>query len=160
MAARDVLMVGVIIFVFALGFFIINFSMNTMVDGMIGVSEINESASAVSALEGVKGLMGRLDYIVTGLFIGLVLALIITGWFIGGIPIFMFMYFIVVVIGVLISTVMSNVWETFTSQAVFGTTISAFPVANNLMLNLPIYMAVVGFIGIVVMFAKPYFQGQ
>lgn len=160
MASKDVLLVGVIIFAFALGFFVINYAMNTIVDDMVGISAINESNSTVQALQGVQGLMGRLDYIITGLFIGLVLALIITGWFIGGIPIFMFIYFIVVVIGVVVSTILSNVWETFTGSAVFGTTVNSFPIANNLMLNLPIYMAIVGFIGMVVMFAKPYFQNN
>ena len=31
---------------------------------------------------------------------------------------------------------------------------------NNILTNLPMYMAIIGFLGIVVMFAKPYVVGQ
>ena len=160
MAARDVVLIGALVFTFAIGFFIIHFVMNTTVDSMISIGEINESDAAVSQFEGIKDMTDRLDYVVFGLFIGLVLALIITGWFVGGNPIFMFIYFIVVVIGTVVSFVLANVWETVSNSAQFGTTILSFPLSNNLMLNLPIYMAVVGFVGIVVMFAKPYFGGE
>ena len=158
MAARDVILIGVLIFAFGVGFFILNFVMTNMVDEMSVITEINESNASLSAFEGITKVVNRLDYVVFGLFIGLVLALIITGWFVGGHPIFMFIYFIVMVMAVILSVVLSNVWYDVSQASVFGTTILQFPVTNHLLLRLPFYSAIVGFIGFVVMFAKPYFQ--
>jgi hypothetical protein len=159
MAVKDVILIGVLVFMFSIGFFVIYAVSNSTLDAMMSMSQINSSAKAVEALQGAKAVSNQMDYVVFGLFIGLVLALIITSWFIGGNPIFMVIYFIVVVMAVIFAPVMSNVWETTTQSSVFGTTNSHFPLSNNLMANLPVYMAVVGFLGIVVMFAKPYFQG-
>lgn len=159
MASRDVIMVAVILFMLAIGFFVIYNISNTVTTKMIGMSAINSSASAVSALQGSQQVTARMDYVVFGVFIGLVLAIIITGWFIGGNPIFMAIYFIIAVIAVLVSTIFANTWETVSQSSIFGTSISAFPITNNLMLNLPLYIGVISFLGIVVMFAKPYLFG-
>lgn len=158
MAARDIVLVAVLIFTFAIGFFVVHSIMSTVVDEMVAIETINESADTVTALRGIDDVLARYDYVVFGLFIGLVMGIIITGWFVAGNPIFMFIYFIVIVIGIILSTVLSNVWETTTGLAVFGATLTAFPIANNLITKMPIYLAVIGFIGIIVMFAKPQIQ--
>lgn len=155
-SARDVLMFGILIFAIAIGLFVINFIMTSAIDAMTSTSEINASNETVTVLEATKtSTLNRLDLFVLALFIGLVLAIIISGWLVGGHPIFMFLYFIVVIIGVIVSAFLSNVWETFTQSATFGTTIANFAISNNILLNLPIYTTVIGFIGIIVMFAKP-----
>ena len=159
-SVRDIILAMVVVFMFGLGFFVINYALNTTFNSMIQVEAINQSAGTVAVFEGTQtGLLGKLDYIVLGLFIGLTLGIIVTGYFLGGYPIFAFFYFIVLIIGVVLSAVMSNVWETFSTTAIFGTTINAFPLTNHLMNYLPYYCAVVGFIGIVAMFAKPLLGG-
>lgn len=160
MAARDILFMGVMIFAVGLGFFIFHFSMNTMVDEMVGTSAINSSNATVTALNASSALTSRLDYVVFGLFIGFVLGLIISSWFIGGNPIYMFIYFLVVMITVVISTVLSNVWEEVTAMTIFGVTIAAFPITNNLITNGPVYLAVAGILGMIVMFGKPLAQQE
>ena len=160
MAARDVLVISMIVFFLAIGFFTINYVMTTMVGEMTTTSEINVSASAVEALEGISSLMARLDYIVLGVMIGSIIALIITSWFIAGNPMFVFIYLIVIVIGVIMGAVLSNVWEAFTMSGQFGTTITSFPISNHVIGFLPYYVAVMGVIGLVVMFAKPAFSRE
>lgn len=157
--ARDVIMIGVLLFALALGFFVIHFTVNTALDAMIDNPQINESSAAVSALQETKDLTNRLDYILFVVFIGMTLALIITGWFIGGHAIFMFVYFVFVVLAVVFATFFANIWDTFSQASVFGLTIAAFPLTSHILSNMPIYMAIIGGIGILVMFAKPYFFG-
>ena len=94
MSVRDVVFSGVLIFTIAITFFVINFAMNTMVDDMVAIEAINESSGAVDSLTGIKTMVSRLDYVVFGVYVGLVFAMIITGWFIGGNPIFMFISFV------------------------------------------------------------------
>lgn len=156
MAARDIILMGVLIFAFGLGFFIFHYVMNTTVTQLTAVPVINSSNSTMTALNSIDDLTNRLDYVVFGVFIGFVLGIIITGWFIGGNPIYMFIYFLLVIMSVIFSTILANVWEETTSMVIFGTTIVNFPITNNLILNGPIYLAIVGVVGMIVMFGKPF----
>jgi len=157
MSARDVVLIAVLTFVFAIGVFIIFFLNSTATEKLLSIPTVNESNITRTSLQAIEDkVTSRFDYLVFGLFIGFVLALIITGFLVGGHPIFSFIYFIFIVIAIILSTVLSNVWDTVTSASVFGTTITHFNISNHLLSNLPIYMVVVGFIGMVVLFAKPY----
>jgi|2_EtaG_2_1085320.scaffolds.fasta_scaffold11055_2 hypothetical protein len=151
---------GIVLFTVAIMFFVFNFVGNTIVDSVTPIAAINESTQSLSAFQSIGDVVNKLDYVVFGLFVGLLLALIITSWFISGNPIFMFIYFIVVIISTIISTMLANTWEDITTTAVFGTTINSFPLTNNLMLNLPIYITIAGFIGMIIMFGKPFFQDE
>ncbi len=160
MAVRDVLIIGVLLFTVAIGLFIINFASNTVIDSMVGIAEYNQSSDAVAALQNTQDkVINRSDYLIVGLFMGLALALIITGWFIGGNPIFSFIYSIIVILGVIFSSILAHIWQEITTASVFGTTVANFPISNHILSWLPMYLAIIGFIGLIVMFAKPYFSG-
>jgi len=160
MAAKDILMIAVLIFSMGVGFFIIHYAVNTTVDSMVDVTALNETEEFVDIMRGVSNMTNRMDYIIFGLFLGLIFGLIITGWFVGGNPLFMFIYFMIVTMAVIISTVFDYVWDSISGASVFGTTVTSFPITNNILSNLPLYMSAIGMLGLVVMFAKPYFQRQ
>jgi len=156
MAVRDVIFIEVILFVIAIGFFVIKFTADTIITSMVAIPSINSSSSTVAVFQGTQDkVTDNLDMLVMGLFIGLTLALIITSWFIGGNPIFAFIYTIIVIIAVVLSTVLASTWQNITTAAVFGTTVSGMPITNHLISWLPLYVAIIGFIGLIVMFAKP-----
>lgn len=142
-----------------LGFFIINYALTQSVSQLITAPIINETNKTVEAFQSINTLTNQLDYIIFGVFVGLVLALIITSYFISGHPIFMFIYFIIIVIAVVVSTVLADSWEYLSQMTLFGSTISEFPITNHLLIYLPIYAVVLGFIGLFIMFAKPYISG-
>jgi len=156
MASRDVLIIGVILFMIAMGFFVIKFTADTITTKMVSIAAINQSSEAIEALQGANTKIGNgYDILVVGLFIGLALALIITSWFIGAEPIFTFIYILIAVLGVVFSSVLSYAWHEVTNMAVFGTTLAGMPISNHILSYLPLYIAVVAFIGLVVMYAKP-----
>ena len=158
-AVRDVILFGVIIFALGIAFFSTKFIIGDVVDKLRDIPAFNESQPALDALQGSIDVTERMDYVVFGVFIGLVLGILVTGWFIAGNAIFSFIYFLVSVIGVALSAVLANSWETATQMAIFGNTLASFPITNNIMLNLPIYTAVIAFLGMVVIFAKPAITG-
>jgi len=93
------------------------------------------------------------------LLIAFVLAIIITGWLVGGNPIFAFIYFIVLVILVAVSAIFSFTWNKLTTTALFGTLVAdKFPAIDFILSNFPVFIAIIGFIGLMVMFAKPALQ--
>lgn len=155
MAAQDIIFAGIILFVLSIGGFVVFFASNTVVDTMLDMTAINSTPAAVESLQATKTASNRIDYLTLAVFIGLTLGIIITGYLVGGHSIFMAVYFIVVVIATFLSAILANVWESVTGASIFGTTITSFPISNHIITNLPLYVAVIGIIGIIVMFAKP-----
>jgi hypothetical protein len=159
-STNDVILIGVLIFVFAIGFFTVFFISTQVTNQMLSIPAINSSASTVEVLQSQQKVTSKMDYVIFGLFIGLTLALIISGWFVGGHPIFMAIYFIVIIIATAMSAVLANVWETASTASIFGSTVASFPISNNLLTNLPIYTVIIGFLGMIVMFAKPFIMSE
>jgi hypothetical protein len=158
--ARDVVFIAVSLFAFALVAFLANFLLSTGVDKMLEINEINESIPTRNALLGADRVAStKFDQLVLGLFIGFILAMIISSWIVGGNPVFMFIYFIIVVVSVILSMVLANTWESVTQASTFGTTINNFPIANHILSYLPLYIAIIGVLGLIVMFAKPFMSG-
>lgn len=154
MAAEDVVFSAVVVFVLAIAFFAGHFIINEVYNDAKVNPQINSSSGAVAAMENAQNLTARFDYVILAVFIGLCLGMIITGWFIGGNPIFMFIYFLIVLISVIISAVLSNIWYDVSNTSTLVATLSSFPITNHIVLALPLYIGIVGFIGIVVMFGK------
>jgi hypothetical protein len=157
-SATDVLFIAAMATFLAIGFLVIHYVIGTVTDNIVANPTVNSSSAAVSAFNSMKTVSNRLDYVIFALFIGMSLGLIITGYFVYGYPVFMFFYIIVNMIAVGLAAVFSNVWEEFTTNPMLATSVSAFPITSNLMAYLPYYTGIVGFIGIVVMFAKPGVQ--
>jgi len=162
MTATDIIFATILIFIFAISFFAIYKVVNDASDKMLAMQPlINESGAAIDSLNAGKELTNRLDYIVFGLFIGLCFAIIITGWFVAGHGIFAFIYFTVLIIAIIVSVILNNAYVAFTSTtSYYGTSIFAgiaahFPITEAIMNNLPIVTCVIGFLGMIAMFAKP-----
>lgn len=160
MASQDVLLIGILIFVLGIGFFLIHNVINTAVDSIVANPVINQSNSSVMAFQGIGNMTDKFDYMILIIFIGLALALVITGFLVGGLPIFMAIYMIIIFLSVIISAILSNVWESLSTKAVLISTLSSFPITNHILLYLPVYITILGFVGIVVMFGKPYILGD
>src|SRR4030042_1337802 len=137
MTATDAVFIGVSIFAVAIGLMIIGFTSHTISSRLSATSVFNESASANAVIDSMDKVNSKLDWLVFATFIGLVLALVITSWYIGASPLFFFIYFIVIVIGVVVGAVLSNTWESISSSAAFSYMVGVLPLTNHLMSYLP-----------------------
>jgi len=153
--AQDVLWITAFLFATALILFIINFSGTSISTHLSNHSQINGTL-AQSPIDNIQNHVNKFDMVIFMVFMGLILGMIITSWFVAGHPMFMFIYFIVIVIGAIISMGLSNAWGSVSEASIFGSTISQFPITNHIMGLLPMYVVVIGFIGITIMFAKPF----
>lgn len=157
---QDVGVAMVFFFIAVIIFFIVTYSYGEVVDRLVNNTQINSSAAAVQAFQESKALTERLDYVSVVLLFGLILAIIITGWFVGGNQLFAFIYFLVLVILIMASAILSFVWHQVSTKGMFALTLTKFPISNFLLDNFPMVITIIGFIGMMVMFAKPYFQGD
>lgn len=156
---RDVVLIGCIFFALATGCLVIFFISQTVLQQMVMIPAINQTAGTVEVLNATSNNLGRIDYLLFGAYIGMILAMIITSWFVPGNAIYAFIYMLVAVIAVIVSAFLANVWESISQSAALTGAVNSFPITNNILTYLPMYTAVVAFIGLVVMFAKPQDKG-
>src|SRR3990167_7717834 len=128
----------------------------------INITQINESQPTTTALKDARTVINsRLDKITFVFMIGLLLAAIITGWLVGNNALYLFIYFLILVIFIIVSAILSFVWDKLTtSSSHLATVMQYLPVTNHIIGNLPLYITIIGFIGMIVSFAKPYSQNQ
>lgn len=157
---RDVMLIGIILFALSTGVLVIYFASQQVISQMVMIPAINQSTGTLTVLNATVNNMERFDWLLFGTYMALVLSLIITSWFVPGNAIFAFIYMIVAVISVIVSAFLANMWEAISQSTVLNGAVTHFPIANHLLTYLPVYTAVVAFIGLVVMFAKPQEQGE
>lgn len=153
---KDILFVGIIVFALGIALFVTHYMMSTTIDIMTkNNTVINQSENAAAAFQGIRTeTLDNLDYVVFGIFIGLILLSIIVSYFAGSHPIFAFIYFLAIILGVIISMFLANTWETISQASTFGTTVMSFPITNHILLNLPYYTAVIGIFNIGIMLVR------
>ena len=153
---QDIGLAMVFIFSAVILFFVVTHGYSSFVDKAVNNTVINSSNATVTSFQETKELTSRLDYVVFALLMGFTLAIIITGYLVGGNPIFAFVYFIGIVLLVITSAIFSYVWNIISTKPIFGTLAAdKFPISDFILGNFPLYIAIIGFIGMMVMFAKP-----
>jgi len=163
-AVRDVALIAVLLTLSAFVLFIVYFVTKVSVNALIVIPAINNSntQAAYNSFVQMGNTADRFDYLFFSMLIGYILFIIISGYLVGGSPVFMFIYFIVVVISVVFSMVLANAWYDVTTQTIFTTILPGFtidtalPITNHIMTYLPVYITGIGLLGLLVMFAKPY----
>ena len=160
MSADDVIYICIAIFSIALLVFIMFFAMDGVYTLMKTSPAMSSNTQVVSMFNAQQSkVLPLFDYLVFGVFMAMVLLLIITGWFIGGNPIFMFIYFLFVVVASFIAAILSNIWVAITTQGAWASVLLHFPITNFLLMHFVTFVGVVGVIGLIVMFAKPFISG-
>ena len=160
MAVRDIIVVSVLLFAFGIAFLFFNRIGHDITNNLKNNSQINATPEAVSVLNSTNNVINKMDYIYFGLFLGLAILTIVASWFVGGYPLFTALYFLMIILFVVFSTILKAIWTELSSKAIFSSTLINLPITNHLLTNLPMYTAIIGLIGVIVMFAKPYIAEQ
>lgn len=157
-SAQDVLLIMGLMFAFGVAFLVAHYATGEIYTAMLANPQINESAVTVDVLEAGLEVDDKLDYWTMAVFFGLIIALIVTAWFVSGNPLFIGVYVIVIIIAVVVSMGLSNGWEELSQNPKLIGSTNSLPFTNHVLLYLPYYTAVLGMLGIIVLFAKPFFR--
>lgn len=96
-----------------------------------------------------------LDFMVLGVFIAFLLGLVISSYFIEGTPVTIILAIIFFTILVFISALFVSVFDDIKSTSAFASTIASMPYTNFLIgIQLPIIIAVIGFIVVSILIGK------
>jgi len=110
-----------------------------VIDNSIG--DFNQSISA-------------LQWITVFLMVGMILSIFIGSYLVRTKPIFFIPYLFIVIIAVVVAVPMSNAYETLMTNPTLSGTFSSFLGANWIMLNLPMWISIVGIMGGIIMFSQ------
>ena len=156
----NILSVVLMLFFLSIAGFGAYFAFDTMITEMRETEVFGDNNMSDQALSDTSAVANKYDMAFFGVFIGVILAMAVLGYMIGGNVLLMVIYFIVQVVLVILSVVMGHVWERMTSASIWGTTISSFPITNHILGHFPVYMAIMSGIAILAMLIKPITQPQ
>jgi len=112
---------------------------------------IESSEVANATLSTYDDAMVTLDYATFGIFMGLMLAVIVTALLIRVHPVFLFVFALMLILAIIVAVPLSNGYQTI--EANLGTA-SDFTITSFVMGNLPLFTAVAGIIALIISFVK------
>jgi len=95
-----------------------------------------------------------LQWISVFLIVGMIIAIMIGSYLVTTKPVFFIPYIFIVIIAVVVAVPMSNAYETLASTPELASTFTGFTGANWIMLNLPIWISIIGILGGIIMFSR------
>lgn len=148
----DTFVVPVVIFTLAIIVVLGLYLGNTISTNLI--PHINSSQAAVDAVNNVTAALPTFDYFFLAVFIGLILAAIVSGFLIDAHPIFALLFFIMMIIATVVAVPLSNAYEALTSDPLIAPSAAQFPIINAVMSHLPLIALIIGILMIIVIYAK------
>lgn len=154
---RDIAVIGVMTFIIAIFFVIIATTFTPIFSAFQNNTVVANNTLAVASFQsGQTNIINRLDYVLLILFICFVIFSLVISYFISAYPIAVFFYYLALIIISVVTAVLSYVWHNMKDTPTILSTIQTqFPITNHILTNFVLYMAVVGFLSVIAMYAKP-----
>ncbi len=146
-----------IVTIFGLGLFclIMTYTYSQFVTTAKASTTFNQTQQAVDVLENVEAVNNMWDYVILVILIGFAIAMVILGYFIDVNSVFLPIYILVLLVGLVISGVLSYAWDQIADSSTFtAVTTASFPITDHLMSNLALYYTIIGVIAMVATYAK------
>lgn len=94
------------------------------------------------------------DKVFFGLFVGFLIAMIVTSFFTPTHPIMIGIFMMVVMILVIVTAVLSNVWVEMSTNDIFTDTLVAFPITDVIMNYMPWFIGTIGLVSMVILYLR------
>ena len=149
----------IVIFICAIMIYIANTTttqLHLTMDGMdLGDGSGNNVSQVIDYTVGATALTFQALYWITAFIIfGMILGIFIGSYLVTTKPVFFIPYIFIVIIAIIVSVPLSNAYETLSNTAELSSTFTGFTASNFIMLNLPIWITIIGFTGGIIMFAR------
>jgi hypothetical protein len=148
----------IVVFILAIGFFIIAFIIPSITNGLssAGLNNTSEGANAISKLNdfGTQGIQRGFFFV----FIGMCIGVLISAYFIDTHPIFLFLYIILLAIAVILAVYLANAYETFSQIDAFSAFYATQGLFTLVVSHIVLITIIVGVLSFIIIFAK--FRGK
>lgn len=135
---------------------IANTQLHASLDGRDNEIANGENVSQIidNTFGSVNTAYSSLYWISIMLIVGMAISIFIGSYLVTTKPIFFVPYFFIVIIAVIVSTGISNAYEQVMQDPTLASTFNGFIGANYIMLQLPIWVTIIGFVGGIIMFVR------
>jgi len=123
--------------------------MDTMQFGDANTSEVIDQSMGA-----VNNAYQSLYWIAIFLMVGMVISIFIGSYLVTTKPIFFIPYFFILIIAIIIAVGLSNAYEQVIADPTLASTFAGFLGANFIMMKLPIWIAIIGIVGGIIMFVR------
>jgi len=132
-----------------------NTQLHETMDGMtFNKGTVNGSDIVSNTFGDVNSAYGGLYWISIFLIVGMILSIFIGSYLVTTKPIFFIPYFFITIIAVIVAVGISNAYESVMQNETLASTFTGFTGANFIMLNLPMWISIIGVVGAVIMFVR------
>jgi len=126
----------------------------TMDDRGVMPDGTNTSDMINNTFGGVTSAYGGLYWISIFLIAGMIISIFIGSYLVTTKPIFFIPYFFVTIVAVIVAVGISNAYEMLMKDGTMASTFAGFVGSNFIMLNLPMWIAIIGVVGAIIMFVR------
>lgn len=154
-ALTDVIIWMIIAFVTIMFFAVYIYGHNLATERLLDLQDrgiVNITGAARSTFQPVNSALQGLHTLAFVLIIALMLSIFISNFLIKAHPVFFAAHVLMTIIGVVFAVAISNAYENLMINTTIGPTVSDFTAASFIMLNLPLWVTVIGFVGAVFLF--------
>jgi phosphoglycerol transferase MdoB-like AlkP superfamily enzyme len=124
---------------------------STMQSINIDTNIVNFSNAVNKVIVPIDNAVNSLQWISFILIVMLAFAILIENYYIREHPVFFFVHIIIVVIAIVASTYVSNNYSNLMQSGVLSSTLIGFKASSYIMLYLPLWVAVIGIFGIILL---------
>jgi len=155
-----VFMIFTIILLFVSGLFIyMGLTVNDQLDDSfsnqdIGSDDVNYTEVKDATFGQVNVAYSSLYWIAILLIVAMIISIFIGSYMVTTRPIFFVPYIFIVIIAIVVSVGMSNAYQDVVENPELAETFANFIGANFIMYNLPMWIAIIGFVGGIIMFVR------
>jgi len=114
----------------------------------------NASQVISNTIGATNSSFGALPWITVFLIGGMALSIFIGSYLVTTKPIFFIPYLFIVIIAIVVSVPMSNAYEVIMNDQTLSGTFTSFSGASWIMLNLPVWITIIGMVGGIIMFSR------
>lgn len=123
-------------------------------DNLVLHGEKNASELVDISIGAVNNAYQSLYWISIMLIVGMVISIFIGSYLVTTKPVFFIPYAFITIIAVFVAVGLSNAYEQVIASPTLADTFAGFIGGNFIMLNLPVWIAIIGIIGAVIMFVR------
>lgn len=114
----------------------------------------NASVVITNTFGAVNRSYQALYWISIFLIVGMIVGIFIGSYLVTTKPIFFIPYLFITIIAIIVSVPISNSYETLANTPDLASTFAGFTGSNWIMLNLPVWITIIGFVGAIIMFSR------
>ena len=118
----------------------------------IPVGETNVSTIATNTFGQVNSGINTFRWLSFAIIFALALSILISNYLVKAHPIFFVVYFLIVIVAIIFSVFVSNAYEDLMVNELLGDTLQSYAGSSFIMLNLPLWVTIIGIFGAIVLF--------